>query len=121
MIKTFNKSNLNQVRTDINSALKEVENKYGIKLDIGNISYNGSLFTTKLKAFATGGDDTNVGKIEWDRNCYKFGSKKGDFGRTIKFMGETFTVSGIKPRSSKYPVLADKGGKTYKLPVGALR
>ena len=121
-IKTFTKSNLGAVRTDINSALADVEAKYGIKLDIGSINYDGSTFTTKLKAYATGGDNSNAGKIDWDKNCFRFGLKKEDFGKTIKVNGETFTVSGIKPRSSKYPILAtNSDGKIYKFHYSVIK
>ena len=37
-ITTFNKANLQALRTEIDNALKAVENQFGIKLSLGKIS-----------------------------------------------------------------------------------
>ena len=48
-ITTFNKANLQVLRTEIDNALKAVENKFGIKLHAGNASFSGNEVTFKLK------------------------------------------------------------------------
>ena len=55
---------------------------------------------------------------EWNLYCHQFGLLTTDFGRTFKHRSSTFTVIGIKPRSPKYPVLAQNTrGKVYKFPA----
>ena len=45
--------------------------------------------------------------------------KKDDLGKTFDHMGDTYVITGCKPRSTKYPILAEHiySKKTYKFPA----
>lgn len=49
-ISQFTKQNLPAVRADIDAALAAVEKKYGIKLDIGRITFYGDTFKCQMTA-----------------------------------------------------------------------
>jgi hypothetical protein len=115
----FDKTNLKNIRADINTALAAVESKYGIKLDIGNISFDSSTFNTKLSAVTTSvsAESGNVEvvdakwKRDFDRNCVYLGFSKEDFGKECKVGNrtETYTIVGA---------LARKSNLILKTPVG---
>ncbi len=110
----FTRKNLKDIREDIKDALKAVETKYGIVIKQGNISFADNSFKMKLEAFV-GESDADAGKIVWDSWCFKYGLKSEDFGKTFKSNGTEFTVCGMKPKSTKYPVLAQNAaGTVYK-------
>ena len=66
MVKTeitqFNKANLQVLRTEIDNALKAVENQFGIKLHAGNASFSGNEVTFKLKGNTIGEGGTVITK-----------------------------------------------------------
>ena len=117
----FTKPVLKTLRTDIDAALAAVAAKHGITLDIGNISFDSNSFRTTLSAKSSDVAVENDSS-EFDRYAARFGIKKEAFNEMFSFQGDMFTVVGIKPRSTKYPLLAKQrsNGKTYKLPVSYL-
>lgn len=114
-ITEFNRSNLREIRDIIDGALKDALEEYGLTAKMGNISFSGEDFTTKVTVSC--GSDDEAAQREWDKHAYKFGMESSDFGKTFMVRGKPYTVSGIKPRSSKYPIIAkDEKGKAYKFP-----
>jgi transcriptional regulatory protein LevR len=45
-IKEFNKANLKDIRVDLNKSLLSVQEKYGIKVNVGNISFSPVQFSS---------------------------------------------------------------------------
>jgi hypothetical protein len=116
-VTTFTRPVVKNLREAIKNALSNVEAEYDITLDFNSISFRDDQFSTRLVA-RVGGDTSEHAKKDWDANCALFGFKPEDFGKTCIIQGQKFTISGIKPRSRKYPILGtDVNGKTYKLPT----
>lgn len=116
---TFTPPAVREIAADIKEALAAVEAKHGITFTTGGVSYNDSTFRVKVEAALGRGVD--VGKKDWDTYCRRFGFEPEHYGKKFTSNGREFTVSGIKPRSSKYPILAtSSNGKTYKFHTSAL-
>ena len=98
----FNKSNLNTIRKDLEKALAEVSKKHNIGLEIGNISFENSKFTTKLTA--TIGDGSEYERSNFERKSFIYDMPKGWYGKTFTSNGQTFEITGINTRASKSPI-----------------
>lgn len=117
------KQKVEQIRKDMNAALKEVSEKHGVSFDIGSIRYDSSSFRTTVKAYlvkdgdATDSDDARRAKFEATAKRYghRYGVKPEDYGKKITHGGQNFILRGIKPRATKRPIVAEKisNGKMY--------
>ena len=128
MVKTeitqFNKANLQVLRTEIDNALKAVENQFGIKLHAGNASFSGNEVTFKLKGNTIGEGGTVITKeaTNWDRykvfNCMNHLS----VGDQITIQGKSYTLTGYNTRARKAPVeFKDSRGNGYKCSMRMLQ
>ena len=88
MYTTFTKAGLKTIRASLNKAFREVEEAHGIKLNIGNISYEDGTVEDEqrkdFKKFATM-FDLNP---EW-------------LDKEIVLNGRTFTITGLNTKASK--------------------
>lgn len=121
------KSKIQQIRKDMDAALKEVSEKHGISFEIGSIRYDDKSFRTTVKAYlvkdgdATDSDDARRAKFEAtaERYGHRYGVKPQDYGKMITYGGHRFILRGIKPRATKRPIVGEKvsDGKSYILPI----
>lgn len=128
MVKTeitqFNKANLQVLRTEIDNALKAVENQFGIKLHTGNASFSGNEVTFKLKGNTIGGDGTVITKegTNWDRYKVFNGMSHLSVGDQITIQGKSYTLTGYNTRAKKSPVeFKDSRGNNYKCSMRMLQ
>jgi len=120
-MKEFSKSNLGELRNDIEAALLTVATKHGISLDIGNIRFDSNSFRTKLEAFINSNNEGNVDKIIWDKHCSRFNLKPEDFGKNFFYNGTDYTICGIALKSRKYPINAKRpNGVTYRFMLSTI-
>lgn len=64
----------------------------------------------------------NAPQQAWNVDCWRFGLTADQFGATFTFRNKKYTVTGLKPRSSRFPILArNEAGKVYKFPANALK
>ena len=121
MIQKFDRNNLATLRNDIDEALRSVGEQHGITFTFNSIRYSDNMFSTRLEA-RVGEDSTEHARNDWNKNYWKIGLQKEDFGKTFVYGGQSYTVVGIKPRSSKFPVIAERSdGKKFKMPVEVIR
>jgi hypothetical protein len=131
MIKAFDPQNLKNVRADIDSALLAIKQKYGITIQLGNISYSPDKATSRLTMIAVGDAAAATdprqaalakAQAEFKRAASSFGLKPEQFGATFTFGRDTYKLAGLKPRSPKRPVLGTslRDGKTYVFPESAI-
>ncbi len=119
-IKQFDKSNLKVVRGLINAVLTDALAEHGLSVNIGNISYSDNDFHCKLNVSC--GSNEDAAKREFEKNAFSVGLKPDDYGRDFSFNGKMFKLIGIKPRSTKYPLVGiDGAGKRYKFPEHAVK
>jgi len=128
MVKTeitqFNKANLQSLRTEIDNALKAVENQFGIKLHAGNASFSGNEVTFKLKGNTIGEGGTVITKeaTNWDRYKVFNGMNHLSVGDQITIQGKSYTLTGYNTRAKKAPVeFKDSRGNNYKCSMRMLQ
>lgn len=112
----FTKPELKNFREDFSSAVKELEKKYGVSIELGSITYTANDFHAKMevkKNVVEG--NISYDQAEFEKYCMIFGLTKDFYGKKFSMNGKTFTVSGINTKAHKMPVLATcDDGKTYK-------
>ena len=118
----FQKTELNLFCKDFAEAVKELEKKYGVKLELHNISYSDIEFHTKLtatKVGESGEKQVDTSAFSWMKELLGFKGNLGDSYTDRK--GITYTVYNLDPNKPKYAVLL-KGsdGRSYKAPVDAV-
>lgn len=118
-VTSFNRQNIRQINSELEAALKQVAEKYGLEVKLGNTRFTGDNFSTKVQVATVAEGGITMSKEATDFNRYKtiLGINM-ELGQEFQRSGKTFTIVGLKPRSKKYPILAKcSDGKTYKLPV----
>jgi hypothetical protein len=104
MIKQFDKTNLKNVRADLNAILSKYAKDNGIEINIGNISFTAGTFTTKMEAKVKGAKTIN--DVWLDDAMRKFGmAKSSKCGKTLV---------GFNPRGKTYPFIFEDAGKKFK-------
>ena len=128
MVKTeitqFNKANLQSLRTEIDDALKAVENQFGIKLHAGNASFSGNEVTFKLKGNTIGEGGTVITReaTNWNRHRGLHGMDHLSVGDQITIQGKSYTLTGYNTRARKAPVeFKDSRGNGYKCSMRMLQ
>lgn len=109
-----------QFREDFMKLNHALELKYGMKLELGSISFRSDSLSAKVTGYVVGGDvdDANLEELEFKNLCHKFGMRPEDYGREFESCGRTYKLIGFLPKAKKYPYigLASNGTK-YKLPT----
>ena len=116
-LKEFNKPALNKLRSEMQSQFAELEKKFGIKLQVGSMSYSSNEVSVKVKANIISDDGTVVSKEAkaWDLYAQMGGFDYLKVGDKIVIQGQTFTIKGYNTRAPKSPIqIEDAQGKSYK-------
>jgi len=116
------KQKIQEMRKDINEALKAVAEKHNCTISGGNANYTTDSFSIKLSVVEKSSDGSTVTKeqLDWKSNAKFFGLDVELLGKSVKLNdGTNYEIIGLKPRSRKYPVLGKNlsNGKTFKLPA----
>ena len=101
MVNNFDRQNLEQIRRDIDAALKQVMAKHNIDMSIANISFNAATFTTKLTARVK---NTQVANQANSFSLRRLGLPENAIGRTIIYKGTGYEIVGINMKKRKYPI-----------------
>tara|TARA_R110001599_G_scaffold69043_1_gene194459 strand:+ start:49 stop:495 length:447 start_codon:yes stop_codon:yes gene_type:complete len=103
MYTTFTKAGLKTIRASLNKAFREVEEAHGIKLNIGNISYEDTTFRTTLKASIVNEDGTveDEQRKDFKKFATMFDLNPEWLDKEIVLNGRTFTITGLNRKASK--------------------
>lgn len=117
-INSFDKDNLKNIRVDINTALKAVETKYGIKLDLGNIRFQADSFHVKLSgSIGEAAEATEDSEVKWRRafvnNFWSASLGKEDLGKEVFLMGKKYILVGARPKARNPIVLKNPQSEKY--------
>lgn len=123
-INKINRTNLREINEEIKSALKEVEDKFGVNIELGNSRFTDKNYTTKVKVAVVGDDGEAITKevTAFKRNKKSYGiNDKFEIGTRFETLsGNTFILDGLNTRAKKYPVLAHNRDGKFKLSVRQL-
>lgn len=113
----FNKQNLKALRPLLESALADIEEQIGVKIELGSFRFNDAQFTTRMTVKSPGrAKDSAEQEFKLMANCY--GLKPEWFGKSFKKGSKVFTIIALDMKKRKYPVICScADGKQYKLPA----
>jgi hypothetical protein len=118
------KESLRGLVVDIEAALKCVGEKHNLSIVSGGCSYSSNEATVKLNVVTNkaNGETTTKEELDFMNHCHKFNLSKDDFGTEFFANGGAYTVIGLKPRSSKYPLIGkcSRTGNSYLFSIDAL-
>jgi hypothetical protein len=95
---------LKDLRPQIEDALSELSEKYGIKMSIGNGSYAGLSGHFKLLLTTTGENGETAEQRDFNLYASRYGMDETWLGKTFKANGESYTIKGIFPKRRKMPI-----------------
>jgi len=120
-ITQFNRQSLRDVRAKMNQALALLE-EVGVHAEVGSMSFESDRATVKVQisVIGEGGEVVTQEAADYDR--YREMYDLPELGSEFVDRGETYTITGFKPRSTKYPVLVTRAdGKRFKFPIITVR
>lgn len=101
------KTNLKNFREDFNKAMLELEEKYGVSVNMKNISYDANMFKFSTEVMNVD-EDAKENKLMCSHDAFnEFVQRRGylnligKLGETVRMQGENFVIVGFKPRASK--------------------
>jgi len=121
-VKKFDRPTVKALRNDLDQALAQVAQQYGIEISTGNISFSGDNCSIKVTAAVIGNDGMVMSKEATDFAHYaQFKLPGVSLGDQFRYGGYTYTITGWKSRATKNPILADRDGRTYRVPVDIVK
>jgi len=118
-ITTIDKSTIQMLREDIQAELETLNEKYSIKIVVGNGSYgdNNAKLQLLINTIGEHGNVKTKESEDYIREAgYGWNKLKPEWlHESFNFGGDTYKIIGYKPKSRKYPILTErKDGKKYK-------
>lgn len=121
----YDKRKIQDLNDEFRSVVDALAAKYNLTVKHGVMRWDSRearVAVTFFDPVTASGDVKSHAQTEWEKDCLYFGFLKEDFGRTIVHHdGQKATICGLKPRSKKYPILMEMGGKTYKFARSTVR
>jgi hypothetical protein len=121
-IKQFDGTSVRKIMDEAREALEPIAEKYGLVLSRKGSTYHRDSLPVMLqfliKQTDTDGNILTAEAKDFQKYAVMFGLKPEDLGREFVSRGETFRITGLKPKSPKFPVLAEnvRSGKSFKFP-----
>lgn len=113
----INKESLKEFRKDLDEIIKPLEEKYGVTIDLGSISFSDIEFSTKINVKNNEINGKSVEQYEFEKVCHLYGFKPEDYGKEFKQKDETFKFVGFNINSPKYKYkCVNEKGIAYKFP-----
>ena len=119
-ITRFDRTNLTQLRSALQHAVKSVEQEFGIRIDVANATFSDNNVRIKLEC-ATKDENGKVNSKEaedFKELCGRYNLKQTDLGR--EFVGtngeDRYRIVGCNPRARKMPIICENlaNRKRYK-------
>lgn len=116
----FNSASLASLRIEMNAALMEVAKKHGIVIQVKNASYSpdqtNAHFKVDLSSISDDGVVMSKEAQDYKRYAPLCGLDPDLLFQTVTFGGTDYKIIGYLPRSTRFPVLAEKSdGSKVKL------
>ena len=106
------KTEFEQFRREIETALASVAAKYSCIVEAGNIKYD-AINTTVSVSFKSETSDKSADQLNFETYCGAYGFDKEDFGFTFTYQNKQYRFVSFKTSARKYPCVCDcSDGKT---------
>ncbi|MCL0031669.1 hypothetical protein M1N55_06540 [Dehalococcoidia bacterium] len=116
-IETIDEPTIQNLADEINHVLKDLNERYSIKIVVGKGSYTGSNAKLDLHINTIGEDGNTKTKESEDYIARtSFSKLKPEWlNKSFYFKGDIYKIIGYRAKSRKYPILTEqKNGKLYK-------
>ncbi len=122
----FDRPTVKKTRDKIQAVLDILSKELGCQIKVGRASFarDGSNCTFKVECAIMSADGTVETKevTAFRKMASLYGLSPNDLGKVFTNAGEKFTISGLKPKANKYPILATRSdGKGFKFPVDMVK
>lgn len=117
----INRTNLTLLRADLDAAMAQVAAKHNLSITLGSARFSPTTAKINLEV-ATKTEDGEAQKstvVAFKTLARTYGLSSEDLGKTFSTNGKVMRITGLNPRSHKYPVTVDclTDGKKYKISV----
>jgi len=118
----IDKQMLDDFRKDFQDAMQALEQKYGVVIELGRISYSATSFDAKLEV-KEGESKEAVNESEFKMYCRMYDLEPTDYDRRFTYQGDDYIVVGIRPSKRKYPIACQQvqDGRTYGFPAALVK
>jgi hypothetical protein len=120
MINQLDRETIVNLRKEMEAAMQVVAAKHGIVIKFGNCKFSpeNASFKLDVATKAQNGSVITREATAFKQSAVYYGLKSEDLGKVFTFNGKTFKLTGLLPKSRKYPFQATclQDGKSYKLP-----
>lgn len=122
-VRSFNRAVCQDVSEDAIIALNDMAAKFGLAVSRGSGSYSESSYTMKVVfSIVRDGKVVSPSVEAWNTYHDLYNLPKNALGKSILFQGRPYTIEGLSPRKSKYPVNVKRNdGKEFRLTVSSVR
>ena len=121
-IENFTRQTVKNLRTELDSALAELSEKYGISINVGNARFSSTEVNFKLNINTTSDSGrvyTREGEA-FERHKHLHGMSHLSVGDKVMVNGRSFILEGFNPRAKRYPIEISAGGSNYKCSISQL-
>lgn len=113
-------SKINKVQAKIKAAIAQIEKEESVSISFGSIKYNSAYYSASMKVITTEKSE-RVDSI-YEGICRKLGFTQNVIGMTFQGNTGEMTITDIKTKNRKYPVIAQaKSGTCYKYSVDHIK
>jgi hypothetical protein len=105
------------IKADIKKALKTVETKHKVLVNVGRITYSDNDMKFRMTVAESDGKTDNFLAAEFLSKCHKYGLEPESLGRLIRINGSVHKIICLKVKNRKYPIITERqdNKKQYKL------
>lgn len=114
---------LTDFRKDFQLAVKELEEKYGFEIQLGNITYSPDETSFEGKVHALKVEEGKTGEqVKFEKECAKHGFKPTDYKKEYIVDNTKYLLVGFKPKATvnKYIIEDATTGEKYNCSSGFL-
>ncbi len=109
----FNKDICRQINKELAEAAAIIAAKHGLKVNGKGGTFDSAVFIAKMEFFHED-KKQDTEKQTFQRMAPLYGLSPDWFGVEVAIYGDRYRIVGLKPKSPKYPILIERGGKKYK-------
>lgn len=99
------KTELQQLREEIQAALSKIADAHDGVFNVGNIKYDDNSAKIELTFLINGEDGETAEQLEFNKYARAYGFDPVDYGKTLLVDGVPYQFVGFLPKARKYPCL----------------
>jgi len=112
-------SKISVVQDKIKKAIAQIEKEENVKISFGSCRYNSAFYQTQMKVTTT--VKTDQVKDVYTNICKRLGFTQNIVGMKFNGPSGVYEIIDIKPRNTKYPIIANVGNKQFKYSVSHIK